>query len=199
MHTATGDLYTPHLTFHRVPCSACVISGYAIFIYELFEVFPDEVEYIWPTRWSTVKILYLLNRYGNFIFLTVGMLQNMGQWRSDAPLVRSSVARLAAASDCTATPLVLCVMRTCSSATTLRSVSPSCSSRHSRPYIVRVLLSLQIASTHTIISTFSTCAPTCMGNLGATHQDPHLAGHLVRGVRDRERCPQYLRRCLGRP
>ncbi|KAI0737698.1 hypothetical protein C8Q80DRAFT_1055307, partial [Daedaleopsis nitida] len=64
---------------------ACVISGYAIFVYELFAAIPDEVEYIWPTRWSTVKVIYILNRYGNLVFLTVGMLQNMGQWRDDAP------------------------------------------------------------------------------------------------------------------
>ncbi|KAI0737710.1 hypothetical protein C8Q80DRAFT_299398 [Daedaleopsis nitida] len=65
---------------------AFVISGYTILVYEIFAILPEEVHFIWPTRWSTIKIIYFIVRYGNLIFLTFGMLQNMGKWWSDTHL-----------------------------------------------------------------------------------------------------------------
>ncbi|KAI0737711.1 hypothetical protein C8Q80DRAFT_1294255 [Daedaleopsis nitida] len=65
---------------------AFVISGYTILVYETIAILPEEVRFIWPTRWSTIKIIYLIVRYGNLIFLTLGVLQNMGKWWSDARL-----------------------------------------------------------------------------------------------------------------
>ncbi|KAI0682617.1 hypothetical protein C8Q76DRAFT_321864 [Earliella scabrosa] len=63
---------------------ALSLAGYAIFLYDFFAAIPDEVTYIWSTRWSAVKVIYLLNRYGNLVFLALADLQIMGLWRSDA-------------------------------------------------------------------------------------------------------------------
>ncbi len=45
---------------------------------------PTQAKYIWPARWSTVKVLYVLNRYGNLAFLGACTLQTLGIWRSTA-------------------------------------------------------------------------------------------------------------------
>lgn len=47
-----------------------------------------QIKYIWPTRWSTVKVIYLLNRYGNLAFLGLADIQLMGMWWNDGPDVR---------------------------------------------------------------------------------------------------------------
>ncbi|EJF62251.1 hypothetical protein DICSQDRAFT_161121 [Dichomitus squalens LYAD-421 SS1] len=60
------------------------LAGYVILIHEAFEALPDEVKHIWPARWSTVKVLYLINRYGNLVFLGASTLQTLGIWRSNA-------------------------------------------------------------------------------------------------------------------
>ncbi|KAI0758085.1 hypothetical protein C8Q74DRAFT_1390378 [Fomes fomentarius] len=64
---------------------ALSLAGYVILLYEFLAAVPDEVRhYIWPTRWSTVKTIYLANRYGNIVFLALENLQLMGLWRSDS-------------------------------------------------------------------------------------------------------------------
>lgn len=47
-----------------------------------------QVKHIWPARWSVVKLLYLINRYGSLVFLGAFTLQNLGVWRSTAHAVR---------------------------------------------------------------------------------------------------------------
>ncbi|RDX53728.1 hypothetical protein OH76DRAFT_1144380 [Lentinus brumalis] len=60
------------------------LAGYIILIYECLDAIPDEVQYIWPTRWSIVKAIYLGNRYGNLVSLAISNLQLLGVWRSSA-------------------------------------------------------------------------------------------------------------------
>ncbi|RPD66806.1 hypothetical protein L227DRAFT_569020 [Lentinus tigrinus ALCF2SS1-6] len=60
------------------------LAGYVLLIYELVDAIPDEVQYIWPTRWSIVKAIYLGNRYGNLVSMAVSNLQLLGLWRSNA-------------------------------------------------------------------------------------------------------------------
>ncbi|KAG8740863.1 hypothetical protein FRC10_003818 [Ceratobasidium sp. 414] len=47
-------------------------TGYVVLLYDYFLTLPDEVRLIWPTSWSLVKILFLINRYTVPIFLTWG-------------------------------------------------------------------------------------------------------------------------------
>ncbi|OBZ70481.1 hypothetical protein A0H81_09761 [Grifola frondosa] len=86
MRLSPRDLYTlddRYLDDLRL-VRAISFASYAILIYEFFETFPDEVEHIWPTRWSSVKIIYLANRYGNLILLALTSLQTGGIWRSSS-------------------------------------------------------------------------------------------------------------------
>ncbi|KAL7282681.1 hypothetical protein ACG7TL_004155 [Trametes sanguinea] len=61
------------------------VAGYAILVYECLATFPDEVQYIWPTRWSTVKIIYILNRYGNLLQIALANAQLTGIWWNQSP------------------------------------------------------------------------------------------------------------------
>ncbi|KAM5534441.1 hypothetical protein V8D89_011908 [Ganoderma adspersum] len=64
---------------------ALTLAGYAILVAEAFEALPDEARHIWSARWSTVKVLYVANRYGSLVFLGACTLQTLGIWRSTAP------------------------------------------------------------------------------------------------------------------
>ncbi|KAI0375966.1 hypothetical protein BV20DRAFT_960051 [Pilatotrama ljubarskyi] len=87
MRVAARDLYTldaqyiEDLYFAR----ALNLAGYVILVYECLVTFPDEVQYIWPTRWSIVKVIYLFNRYGNIAFLALADLQLLGIWWDSSP------------------------------------------------------------------------------------------------------------------
>ncbi|KAH9899472.1 hypothetical protein C8Q73DRAFT_322722 [Cubamyces lactineus] len=55
-------------------------AGYIILLYECIASFPDEVKYIWPTPWSTVKTIYLAIRYGNLVLIGLTNAQLAGIW-----------------------------------------------------------------------------------------------------------------------
>ena len=59
---------------------------------------PAQVRYIWPTRWSTVKVIYLYNRYWNLAVLAAANAQILGIWRGDSPEVRALVRAVRRAS-----------------------------------------------------------------------------------------------------
>lgn len=59
-----------------------------------------QIKYIWPTRWSTVKVIYLLNRYGNLAFLGLADIQLMGMWWNDGPDVRIILRRVVKSGTC---------------------------------------------------------------------------------------------------
>ncbi|KAI9064914.1 hypothetical protein FKP32DRAFT_1675297 [Trametes sanguinea] len=61
------------------------VAGYVILVYECLATLPDEVQYIWPTRWSTVKIIYILNRYGNLLQIALANAQLIGVWWDQSP------------------------------------------------------------------------------------------------------------------
>ncbi|KAG9125541.1 hypothetical protein FRC07_007193 [Ceratobasidium sp. 392] len=46
-------------------------AGYVLLLYDYFLTLPEEVRLIWPTSWSLVKVLFLINRYSVPIFLTI--------------------------------------------------------------------------------------------------------------------------------
>ncbi|KAH9854967.1 hypothetical protein C2E23DRAFT_901880 [Lenzites betulinus] len=87
MRVSARDLYTLNDQYLEdlFVVRSISLAGYVIFLYECIVTFPDEVKYIWPTRWSLVKIIYLLNRYGNMIFLALADAQLLGIWWSPSP------------------------------------------------------------------------------------------------------------------
>ncbi|KZT37381.1 hypothetical protein SISSUDRAFT_1062842 [Sistotremastrum suecicum HHB10207 ss-3] len=38
-------------------------SGFTVMIYDWVLTLPDEIKLIWPARWSTVRVIFLVNRY----------------------------------------------------------------------------------------------------------------------------------------
>ncbi|OCH94498.1 hypothetical protein OBBRIDRAFT_123301 [Obba rivulosa] len=60
-------------------------AGYALLVFEFFDTLFDEIEFIWPTRVSTVKIIFLANRYGNLAALMLANLQTAGIWQGSGP------------------------------------------------------------------------------------------------------------------
>ncbi|KAG8688355.1 hypothetical protein FRC08_011481 [Ceratobasidium sp. 394] len=66
------DIHEVELELLHVRASRYVsAAGYVLLLYDYFLTLPDEVKLIWPTSWSLVKILFLINRYTVPIFLTV--------------------------------------------------------------------------------------------------------------------------------
>ncbi|KAJ8094624.1 hypothetical protein PM082_010630 [Marasmius tenuissimus] len=59
---------------HRDRFSAVAVAS--VFIYDYFLTLPDEVKHIWPSEWSTTKILYILQRYMPFIDTVILVLYN---------------------------------------------------------------------------------------------------------------------------
>ncbi|TFK46937.1 hypothetical protein OE88DRAFT_841194 [Heliocybe sulcata] len=60
-------------------------AGYAILLLEFALTLPDEVEHIWPSRWSLVKGIFLGNRYGSLVLIGIYNTQLSGIWTSDSP------------------------------------------------------------------------------------------------------------------
>ncbi|KAH7926767.1 hypothetical protein BV22DRAFT_1194100 [Leucogyrophana mollusca] len=54
------------------------LSSYSLLIWDYLLTLNDEIRLIWPSRWSTVKILFLLNRYGNLILQAVILAEQSG-------------------------------------------------------------------------------------------------------------------------
>ncbi|CDO69589.1 hypothetical protein BN946_scf184759.g29 [Trametes cinnabarina] len=81
------DLFTLNAQyFEDLFITRCLsVAGYAILLYECLVTFPDEVQYIWPTRWSAVKVIYMLNRYGNLLLIGLANAQLTGLWWSQLP------------------------------------------------------------------------------------------------------------------
>ncbi|PIL37512.1 hypothetical protein GSI_01206 [Ganoderma sinense ZZ0214-1] len=86
MQLAARDLSTLDAQYYHdlFFARAVTLAGYAILVAEAFEALPDEARHIWPARWSTVKVLYVINRYGNLVLLGASTLQTLGIWRSTA-------------------------------------------------------------------------------------------------------------------
>ena len=51
--------------------SSIAWAGYTLLLYDYILTLRDEATYIWPTRWSIVKSIYMFNRYGNLLGLAI--------------------------------------------------------------------------------------------------------------------------------
>ncbi|KZT29489.1 hypothetical protein NEOLEDRAFT_1175170 [Neolentinus lepideus HHB14362 ss-1] len=60
-------------------------AGYAILLLEFALTFADEVQYIWLSRWSLVKGIFLGNRYFNLVGIGLYNAQMSKVWTSDSP------------------------------------------------------------------------------------------------------------------
>ncbi|KAG2746750.1 hypothetical protein P692DRAFT_2036880 [Suillus brevipes Sb2] len=52
--------------------------GHTLLVYDYFLTLKDEVEYIWNRPWTVVKVMFLINRYGNLIGQTSIRLEEAG-------------------------------------------------------------------------------------------------------------------------
>ncbi|KAG2144275.1 hypothetical protein DEU56DRAFT_237172 [Suillus clintonianus] len=53
-------------------------AGHTLLVYDYFLTLQDEILYIWHAPWTVVKVLFLLNRYGNLIGQTYIRLEEAG-------------------------------------------------------------------------------------------------------------------------
>lgn len=53
-------------------------AGHTLLVYDYLLTFRDEFVYIWDAPWTVVKVLFLLNRYGNLIGQTAIQLEEVG-------------------------------------------------------------------------------------------------------------------------
>ncbi|KAG1867972.1 hypothetical protein DFJ58DRAFT_119304 [Suillus subalutaceus] len=59
-------------------------AGHTLLVYDYLLTFRDEFVYIWDPPWTVVKVLFLLNRYGNLIGQTVIQLEEAGLLAHDS-------------------------------------------------------------------------------------------------------------------
>ncbi|KAI0650364.1 hypothetical protein C8Q79DRAFT_381243 [Trametes meyenii] len=87
MRAMSRDLYTLDAEYYRelFVARAVSLAGYAILVHECILTLPDEVKHIWPARWSAVKVLYVLNRYGNLVSIALANAQLLGIWWEASP------------------------------------------------------------------------------------------------------------------
>ncbi|KAG0698165.1 hypothetical protein DFH29DRAFT_1081921 [Suillus ampliporus] len=53
-------------------------AGHTLLVYDYLLTLKDEISYIWNAPWTAVKVLFLLNRYGNLIGQTFIRLEEAG-------------------------------------------------------------------------------------------------------------------------
>ncbi|KAG1885822.1 hypothetical protein F4604DRAFT_1973264 [Suillus subluteus] len=59
-------------------------ASHTLLVYDYLLTFRDEFVYIWDPPWTVVKVLFLLNRYGNLIGQTVIQLEEAGLLAHDS-------------------------------------------------------------------------------------------------------------------
>ncbi|KAG2143808.1 uncharacterized protein EDB93DRAFT_1251860 [Suillus bovinus] len=52
--------------------------GHIVLIYDYFLTLDDEIQYIWSAPWTIVKVMFLINRYGNLVGQTIIRLEEAG-------------------------------------------------------------------------------------------------------------------------
>ncbi|KIM62514.1 hypothetical protein SCLCIDRAFT_805086 [Scleroderma citrinum Foug A] len=86
--------FVHHLWLVRISLTV----GYTLLWYDYFLTIEDEVEYIWKSPWTAVKIIYLLKRYGILFGQTVFGIQVSGLypevWREVGPCALVCIACL---------------------------------------------------------------------------------------------------------
>ncbi|KAG9313156.1 hypothetical protein JVU11DRAFT_6606 [Chiua virens] len=68
----------PVFLSHLLIRKSVAFAGNTLLLYDYFLTLPLEVSYIWKSPWSLVKVLFLVNRYGNLVGQTVVMLEETG-------------------------------------------------------------------------------------------------------------------------
>ncbi|OAX33558.1 hypothetical protein K503DRAFT_748599 [Rhizopogon vinicolor AM-OR11-026] len=53
-------------------------AGYTLLVYDYFLSLNDEISYIWTSPWTVVKVMFLVNRYGNLVGQTYIRLEEAG-------------------------------------------------------------------------------------------------------------------------
>lgn len=53
-------------------------TGHTLLVYDYFLTLKNEAEYIWNCPWTVVKVMFLINRYGNLIGQTFIRLEEAG-------------------------------------------------------------------------------------------------------------------------
>ncbi|KAG1812821.1 uncharacterized protein BJ212DRAFT_1368322 [Suillus subaureus] len=53
-------------------------AGHTVLIYDYLLTFDDEISYIWNAPWTVVKVLFLINRYGDLAGQTLIRLEEVG-------------------------------------------------------------------------------------------------------------------------
>ncbi|KAJ8591424.1 hypothetical protein M405DRAFT_735084 [Rhizopogon salebrosus TDB-379] len=53
-------------------------AGHSVLVYDYFLTLNDEILYIWNAPWTFVKVMFLVNRYGNLIGQTFIRLEEAG-------------------------------------------------------------------------------------------------------------------------
>ncbi|KAG2143807.1 uncharacterized protein EDB93DRAFT_1154904 [Suillus bovinus] len=53
-------------------------AGHTVLVYDYFLSLNDEIQYIWSAPWTIVKVMFLINRYGNLVGQTVIRLEEAG-------------------------------------------------------------------------------------------------------------------------
>ncbi|KAG2144274.1 hypothetical protein DEU56DRAFT_237115 [Suillus clintonianus] len=61
-------------------------AGHTLLIYDYFLTFNDEIRYIWNAPWTVVKVMFLINRYGNITGQTFIRLEEAGLLTHDSTL-----------------------------------------------------------------------------------------------------------------
>ncbi|KAG2031657.1 hypothetical protein BDR03DRAFT_904660 [Suillus americanus] len=59
-------------------------TGHTVLIYDYLLTFNDEILYIWNAPWTFVKVLFLINRYGNIAGQTLIMFEEAGVLAHDS-------------------------------------------------------------------------------------------------------------------
>ncbi|OJA17249.1 hypothetical protein AZE42_12567, partial [Rhizopogon vesiculosus] len=57
---------------------AFTTAGHTFLVYDYFLTLDDEISYIWNSPWTVVKVLFLVNRYGNLVVQTYIRLEEAG-------------------------------------------------------------------------------------------------------------------------
>ncbi|KAG2057565.1 hypothetical protein BDR06DRAFT_184789 [Suillus hirtellus] len=61
-------------------------TGHTVLIYDHLLTFHDEIQYIWNAPWTIVKVMFLINRYGNLVGQTAIRLEEAGFLAHDSEL-----------------------------------------------------------------------------------------------------------------
>ncbi|KAG0691855.1 hypothetical protein DFH29DRAFT_1009997 [Suillus ampliporus] len=61
-------------------------AGHTLLVYDYFLTFDDEIRYIWNAPWTVVKVMFLINRYGNLAGQTFIRLEEAGLFANNSEL-----------------------------------------------------------------------------------------------------------------